>query len=140
MRSVQRARSAALFMLLGSALACGVASSAGPAEGPAGSAREAIDSLSARCNLAMLRGSCRAMQAGGQSTPRPGTARVFVAGFGEIDRSAYEGFRAQGDAMCSTVAQRCREDWQGKRLPRRAGAVSRRPTTGPDRSRAKRSG
>lgn len=70
-----------------------------------------VQALQHRCNLAMIRGTCRVMNpAAAASDPAP---RVFIAGAGEVDARVYAELRRQGDEMCSSVARQCQADWQG---------------------------
>ena len=71
----------------------------------------AIDRLHVRCVDAMTRSACRAM-----SGPDIGPATegvLLVAGVGPVDARAWTELRAAGDAMCTQVVRRCREDWSG---------------------------
>jgi hypothetical protein len=65
--------------------------------------------LQARCNNAMVQGTCRAMQ--GSTSTVAASARVFVAGAGEVDAAVYEQLRRQGDAMCGEVQRVCDQGW-----------------------------
>lgn len=69
-----------------------------------------LAALTQRCQTEMLRGTCSAMNA---SAPKAGASRLFIAGVGEVDASAFAALRAVGDQMCSEAAVACRKDWSG---------------------------
>lgn len=71
---------------------------------------QAVAALTQRCQAEMLRGTCSAMNA---SPSAPSSARVFIAGVGEVDGARFAALRRAGDAMCGEVEADCRADWQG---------------------------
>ena len=70
----------------------------------------AITALAQRCQTEMLRGTCTAMRADAST---PAAQRVFIAGIGEVDGTAFAALRSAGDAMCGDVVNACSSDWQG---------------------------
>jgi hypothetical protein len=76
---------------------------------PAASPQE-LAALTQRCQTEMLRGTCGAMNS---SEPKTGASRLFIAGVGEVDASAFASLRAAGDQMCNEAAVACRKDWSG---------------------------
>lgn len=77
----------------------------------------AVVALAGRCRRAMVQGTCRAMAAavdgGGTLATAGDAARVFVAGTGEVDASAYEALSRFGDQMCDEAERECRQAWDG---------------------------
>lgn len=70
----------------------------------------AITALAQRCQTEMQRGTCTAMRADAST---PAAQRVFIAGIGEVDGTAFAALRSAGDAMCGDVVNACSSDWQG---------------------------
>lgn len=59
----------------------------------------------------MVKDTCRVMNT---STPAQPTARLFIAGIGEVDAAAFAALRQYGDAMCAEVGVQCTADWDGR--------------------------
>lgn len=80
-------------------------------------AAHTVTALAGRCRLAMVQGTCRAMGTAGEgsrtSAAAGAGARVFIAGTGEVDASAYEALSRFGDQMCDEAARECRQAWDG---------------------------
>lgn len=70
----------------------------------------AIAALMQRCQNEMRRGTCSAMNA---NPPASTSARLFIAGVGEVDAAAFTALRAAGKQMCEDAAAACRQDWNG---------------------------
>jgi hypothetical protein len=71
----------------------------------------ALEALMQQCSLQMVKDTCRVM-----NTPAPvqSTARLFIAGVGEVDAGSFAALRSYGDAMCREVGVQCSSDWEGR--------------------------
>lgn len=70
--------------------------------------------LHARCVADMLRQTCGVMSAGAAGEA-PSEGLVFVAGVGSVRAEIFDELRASGSTLCDTVAQHCRQEWNGSR-------------------------
>jgi hypothetical protein len=77
---------------------------------------------------AMVRSTCKVMA--GPAASSSATV-VFVAGIGPVDAAAYRELRASGDAMCSTVSNACKANWDGAQCRTGRGLFGSAPPAAP---------
>lgn len=111
MRRRRRRLAVAVLALACTAAAAGWAAYAFRSANARPSAAQAVQSLVQRCSVQMITDTCSVMKA--PSSSEPGT-RLFIAGVGEVDASAFAALRSYGDAMCQAVGAQCTSDWDGK--------------------------
>lgn len=59
----------------------------------------------------MVKDTCRVMNTPAQAQS---SARLFIAGVGEVDAASFAALRGYGDAMCAEVGVQCAADWEGR--------------------------
>ena len=72
-----------------------------------------IKSLAARCQTAMVKDVCGIMTSSKPDGNERSTERLFIAGIGEVDASAFNRLREAGDKMCGEVETECAANWAG---------------------------
>ena len=72
-----------------------------------------IKSLAARCQIAMVKDVCGIMTSSKPDGNERSTERLFIAGIGEVDASAFNRLREAGDKMCGEVETECLANWTG---------------------------
>jgi hypothetical protein len=87
-----------------------------------------LDAMHAACVDAMVRSTCKVMA--GPAASSSATV-VFVAGIGPVDAAAYRELRASGDAMCSTVSNACKANWDGPQCRTGRGLFGSAPPAAP---------
>jgi hypothetical protein len=70
-----------------------------------------VEALVDRCNVHMLKDTCRVMSS---PSSMQSSKRMFIAGVGEVDASAFESMRSYGDKMCQAVGAECAAEWDGR--------------------------
>ena len=90
-----------------------VAAVQNPEASSAAAALSDIKSLAARCQIAMIKDVCGITNSSSSEGRERNTERLFIAGVGEVDASAFNRLRDAGDKMCGEVETECAANWAG---------------------------
>lgn len=71
-----------------------------------------VDKIYQACIRGMMENTCTVMNSNSYSLAKNNTnSLVFVAGVGALDARVYQQISEAGDAMCSTISDACRSNW-----------------------------